>query len=82
MTDAQQAMAMACDFIAENLDALGDAAEGTPIYRQVRAREAQAEQDAKDAEAAACRRHRDALDQSRRKLFTGFPATHRMPELK
>ncbi len=82
MTDAQQAMAMACDFIEENLDALGDAAVDTPIYNAVRAREEQAAKDAADAEAAA-ERHRKALcEQNRRKLFTGFPATHRTPELK
>lgn len=36
MTDAQQAMAAACQFVEENLDALGDAAAGSPIQRGAR----------------------------------------------
>ena len=43
MTDAQQAMAMACDYIEQNLDALGEAAIDTPIYIKVKQQEAQAE---------------------------------------
>jgi hypothetical protein len=82
MTDAQQAMAMACQFIEENLDALGEAAVGTPIYNSVRAKERQAEQDAEHREQAEQRRRREMCDQNRRKLFTGFPATHRTPEHK
>ena len=34
MTDAQQAMAMVCEFIGENLEALGEAAEESPIYKK------------------------------------------------
>lgn len=82
MTDAQQAMATACNFIEDNLDALGDAAKDTPIYNAVRAREAQEAQDAANAEAAAERQRKAVCEQNRRKLFTGFPATHRTPELK
>ena len=82
MTDAQQAMAMACQYIEDNLDALGDAAVGTPIYNAVRAREEQKAQDAANAEAAAERQRKAVCEQNRRKLFTGFPATHRTPELK
>ena len=82
MTDAQQAMAMACQFIEDNLDALGAAAAGTPIYNAVRAREAQAEQDAAHADAARRRRCRERMEQGRKKLFTAFPATHRGPEYK
>lgn len=82
MTDAQQAMAMAGQFIEDNLDALGDAAVGTPIYNIVRARKEQEERDRKDAQAACERRHREACEVSRRKLFTGFPPTHRTSELK
>lgn len=82
MTDAQQAMATACNFIEDNLDALGDAAKDTPIYNAVRAREAQEAQDAVNAEAAAERQRKAVCEQNRRKLFTGFPATHRTPELK
>jgi hypothetical protein len=80
MTDAQQAMAMACDYIAENLDALGEAAVGTPIYNNVREREAQAEREKQCACAAEARRRRAACEQSRKRLFTAFPATHRTPE--
>ena len=82
MTDAQQAMAMACEYVEDNLDALGDAAKDSPIYKKVKAAEAQAEQDAAHADAARRRQFRAACEQSRRKLFTAFPATHRTPELK
>ena len=82
MTDAQQAMAMACQYIEENLDALGDAAAGTPIYNAIRTREAQAAKDAADAQAACERRRKEACEASRKKLFTAFPATHRIPEYK
>ena len=82
MTDAQQAMAMACDYVEENLYALGEAAVGTPIYNAVRAKEEQEARDKADAQAAECRRRRQACEQSRRKLFTAFPATHREPEVK
>lgn len=82
MTDAQQAMATACNFIEEHIDALGDAAVDTPIYNAIRAREAKEAQDAANAEAAAERQRKAVCEQNRRKLFTGFPATHRMPELK
>lgn len=82
MTDAQQAMAMACDYVEENLYALGEAAVGTPIYNAVRAKEEQEARDKADARAAECRRRRQACEQSRRKLFTAFPATHREPEVK
>lgn len=82
MTDAQQAMAMACQWIEENIDALGDAAVGSPIYNARRAREAQEEQDRANAQAAECRRRKAQCEQNNRKLFTGFPATHRTPEHK
>ena len=82
MTDAQQAMAMACEYIEENLEALGAAAVDSPIYKKVKAAEQQAEQDAKNAEAAQRRRCRQQCEQNSRKLFTGFPATHRTPERK
>lgn len=82
MTDAQQAMVMACDYIAENLDALGDAAVGTPIYNAVREREKQATQARANAQAAECHRRKAACEQSRKRLFTAFPATHRTPEIK
>ena len=80
MTDAQQAMAMACKFIEDNLDTLGDAAVGTPIYNMVREKEEQKKRDAESREAAACRQRRAAIEQERRKLFTAFPATHRTPD--
>ena len=82
MTDAQQAMATACNFIEEHIDTLGDAAVDTPIYNAIRAREAKEAQDAANAEAAAERQRKAVCEQNRRKLFTGFPATHRTPELK
>ena len=73
MTDAQQAMATACNFIEEHIDALGDAAVDTPIYNAIRAREAKEAQDAANAEAAADRQRKAVCEQNRRKLF---------PELK
>ncbi len=82
MTDAQQAMATACNFIEEHINALGDAAVDTPIYNAIRAREEKEAQDAANAEAAAERQRKAVCEQNRRKLFTGFPATHRTPELK
>ena len=82
MTDAQQAIATACNFIEEHINALGDAAVDTPIYNAIRAREAKEAQDAANAEAAAERQRKAVCEQNRRKLFTGFPATHRTPELK
>ena len=82
MTDAQQAMAMACQFIEENLDALGEAAVGTPIYNSVRAREEQEAKDKACACAAEARRRKEACEQQHRKLFTAFPMTHRGTEHK
>lgn len=82
MTDAQQAMAAACDYIAENLDALGEAAVDTPIYKEVREREAREKWEREHREQAEERRHRERCRQQHKKLFTAFPATHRNPELK
>lgn len=82
MTDAQQAMAAACEFIEENLEALGDAAVDTPIYNSAHAREQQESKYRACARAAEARRRRDACDQNSRKLFTGFPMTHRGPDYK
>lgn len=82
MTDAQQAMAMACQWIEENIDALGDAAVGTPIYNAVREKERQEAYDREHRQQAECRRRREVCEQNHRKLFTAFPATHRTPEHK
>ena len=82
MTDAQQAMAMACQFIEENLDALGDAVVGTPIYNNVRSREEQEAKDKACACAAEARRRKEACEQQHRKLFTAFPMAHRGNEHK
>ena len=81
-TDAQQAMAAACDFVADNLYALGEAAVGSPIYNAIRAREEQERRDAADADAMRRRMCRERCEQNRRKLFTAFPATHVRPEHK
>lgn len=82
MTDAQQAMAMACEYIEENLDALGDAAVDSPIYKKVKEQEAQEAREKACACAAEARRRRAACEQNSRKLFTAFPHTHRTPELE
>lgn len=79
MTDAQQAMADACAFIEQNLEALGDAAVNTPIYIKVKQAEAVAERNTKCACAA---RERLKDQQGSRRLFTAFPPTHRLPETK
>lgn len=80
MTDAQQAMAMACEYIEQNLDALGQAVVGTPIYNNVHAREAQEEREKACACAAAERQRKAVCEQNSRQIYTGFPHTHRMPE--
>lgn len=82
MTDAQQAMAMACEYIEQNLDALGEAAVGSPIYIHAKEAEAQAEREKACACAAEARRRKAACEQSHKRLFTAFPATHRTPEVK
>ena len=82
MTDAQQAMAMACEYIEQNLEALGEVAIDTPIYTKVKQQEAQAAQEAANQQAARQRHCRAACQQNQRKLYTGFPMTHRNPELK
>lgn len=79
MSDAQQAMAMACQYIEDNLSALGDAVIGTPIYNQVKEREAQKERDAKNVEEAKERQAREARELRHKKLFTAFPATYHIP---
>ena len=82
MTDAQQAIAAACDFIRDNLEALGEAAVGSPIYRTVKAEEEQLAQAQANANLAADRQRKAACSQNSRKLFTAFPSTHRTPEYK
>ena len=82
MTDAQQAMAEACQFIEDNIDALGDAAVGSPIYNSIKEREQQAAADAAHRCAAEARQRKAACEMQSKKLFTSFPATHRTPELK
>lgn len=79
MSDAQQAMAMACQYVEDNLDALGDAVIDTPIYNQVKEREAQKERDAKNVEEAKERQAREARELRHKKLFTAFPATYHIP---
>lgn len=81
MTDAQQAMAMACQYVSDNLEALGDYAVDSPIYKQAKAKEEQAKANAKDQEAARQRRCKAQCEQRYKKLFTGFPATHRNPPI-
>lgn len=79
MSDAQQAMAMACQYIEDNLSALGDAVIDTPIYNQVKEREAQKERDAKNVEEAKERQAQKARELRHKKLFTAFPATYHIP---
>lgn len=82
MSDAQQAMAMACEYIEENINALGEAAVDSPIYRKIQEEVRQAEKDAQNAEAAQCRQRKAVCEQNHKKMFTAFPATHRTPEYK
>lgn len=82
MTDAMQAMAMACTFIEENLDELGDIAVDSPIYKKVKEAEAQAARDEANIYAAKMRRCKEKCEQARHKLFTAFPSTHSRTEVK
>lgn len=82
MSDAQQAMATVCELIAENLDALGEPAVGTPIYKEVRAREEKEAWERSHREQAEERRRTEARHQQGRKMFSAFPPTHRNPETK
>ena len=79
MSDAQQAMAMACQYVEDNLSALGDAVIDTPIYNQVKERETQKELDAKNVEEAKERQAQKARELRHKKLFTAFPATYHIP---
>lgn len=79
MSDAQQAMAMACQYVEDNLSALGDAVIDTPIYNQVKERETQKEIDAKNVEEAKERQAQEAKELHHKKLFTAFPATYHIP---
>jgi hypothetical protein len=82
MTDAQQAMAMACQWVEDNLDSLGEAVVDTPIYKSVRERQRKEDWEREHREQAECRRRHEACRQQHKKLFTAFPHTHRTPELK
>jgi len=82
MTNAQQAMAMACDYIADHLDDLGEAAVDSPAWKTREEARRQQQWNQEHRQQAEERRRREASEQGRRKLFTAFPATHRTPELK
>ena len=82
MTDAQQAMAMAYEYIAGHLDDLGEAAVGSPAWNARKEAERQEQWNREHRREAEERRRRELSEQGRRKLFTAFPATHRTPELK
>ena len=82
MTDAQQAMAMACEYIEEHLDALGDAVVGTPIYNNAQAKKRQEIMKKECACREAARQQQLACERNSRRMFTGFPATHITPERK
>lgn len=80
MTDAQQAMAMACQFIEDHLDDFGnDYLSDSPIYKAAKEREAKKLADEQNAEQARQRQCREAREQQNKKLFTAFPMTHRTP---
>ncbi len=82
MSDAQQAMATACQYVEDNLDALGDAAKDSPAWKGREEREARAAEKKADAEKAAERYHRAVARQNMKKLFTAFPATKRTTDTK
>jgi hypothetical protein len=79
MNNAQQSMAMACQYVEDNLDALGNAAVGSPIYKHTKEQETQKLNDEKNAELARQRHDRERHELQKRKLFTAFPATYRVP---
>ena len=76
MSDAQQALAAACQFIAEHLDDFGDVVKDSPIYKEEKARKEREEKIAADSQAAEERHRMELRRQNRRKLFTAFPHTH------
>lgn len=79
MNDAQQALAMACQYAKDNLDALGNAAVDSPIYKQAKEQEARKLNDDKNIELAKQRHEKERSEMLKRKLFTAFPATYRTP---
>lgn len=79
MNDAQQAIATACQYVKDNLDALGDAVVDSPIYKQAKEQETQKLNDEKNAELAQQRHDKERREMQNRKLFTAFPATYRVP---
>ena len=60
------------------LNAFGDIATDSPIYKAKKEEEAQKAEDEKNAEKAHERMRKEALDRNSKKLFTAFPPTHRM----
>ena len=74
LIDAEQALTAAMDYIRENIDAFGLAAESSPIYKKVMKEAARAQA---DAEAAHRREHRSHAHPRDGRLFTGFPLTGR-----
>lgn len=82
MSDAKQALAMACKYIEENLDKLGESAVDTPIYNACKERERREEYDRQHAKESAERRRREACHQQHKKLFTAFPHTTRQVDTK
>lgn len=82
MNDARQALADACRYIEQNLDALGESAIDTPIYNARKERERREEYDRQHAKEAAERRRHEFCQQGRKKLFTAFPHTTRQVDTK
>ncbi len=81
MNEAQQSLAMACQYVKENLDTLGNAVKGSSIYNQAKEQEAQELNDEKNAELAQQRREQERQKMQKCKLFTAFPATYRVPPI-
>lgn len=79
MNDAQQGMAIACQYVEDNLDALGHAAVDSPIYKHIKEQETQKLNDERNTELARQRHDRERHELQKRKLFTAFPATYRVP---
>lgn len=79
VNDAQQAIATACQYVKDNLDALGGAVVDSPIYKQAKEQETQKLNDEKNAELAQQRHDKERREMQNRKLFTAFPATYRVP---
>lgn len=82
VSDGQQALAAACEYIREHIDELGAVAVGTPIYNAVQEQRSKEARAKAHSDADTCRRKSASHDCRGKRLFSAFPATQRTPEFK